>query len=60
MSEAKLAHVAVVPITVIRDFEVGARVAFRQADLDAIREALERAGVEFVNDVGVKLGKVRK
>jgi hypothetical protein len=55
-----VAHVAAVPITVIRDFEVGARAPFRQADLDAMRQALGATGVEFINEVGVTLRRGAK
>jgi acetyl-CoA acetyltransferase len=54
MSEAKLSHVAVVPITAVRDFELAGAIT-RQSDIDALQAALERAGVEFIGDVGVKL-----
>jgi hypothetical protein len=54
LSEAKLAHVAVVPITSVRDFELANSA--RQADIDAMKAALEAAGVEFITD-GVKLRK---
>jgi hypothetical protein len=59
MSQSHLAHFAVVPIGVIIDFEAGGRLP-RDEDLDAIQDALERAGVEFIDDVGVKLRKGRK
>jgi hypothetical protein len=32
----------------------------RPSDLAAIKAALERTGVEFIDDVGVKLGKGAK
>jgi hypothetical protein len=54
MSQARLAHVAVVPYTSLRDFEFAGAVT-RQADIDAMQAALEKAGVEFIGDVGVKL-----
>jgi transcriptional regulator with XRE-family HTH domain len=47
MSQAELAGRAVVPTSLIADYETGANVP-RQADLDAIQAALERAGVEFI------------
>jgi hypothetical protein len=55
MNEIKLAHAAVVPYTAVRDFELAGAV-MRQADIDAIQAALEKAGVEFIED-GVKLRK---
>jgi|HubBroStandDraft_4_1064222.scaffolds.fasta_scaffold395832_2 hypothetical protein len=56
MSLADLAVAAVVPATVIADFETGAWI--RPADLDAIQDALKRAGVEFIDgDLGVRLRK---
>jgi hypothetical protein len=55
MSEIKLAHAAVVPFTALRDFELAGAVT-RQSDIDALQAALERAGVEFIED-GVKLRK---
>ena len=38
---------SVVPRVIIEAFEVGG-AELRQADLDAIQDALERAGVEFI------------
>jgi hypothetical protein len=56
MSQARLSHVAVVPYTSLRDFEFAGAVT-RQADINALRAALEKAGVEFISDVGVKMSK---
>ena len=58
MTQAELAGSAVVPTSLIADYETGANGP-RQADLDAIRAALERAGVEFIDGdrPGVWLGK---
>jgi hypothetical protein len=39
MSQARLSHVAVVPITANRDFELAG--ATRRADIDALQAALE-------------------
>ena len=58
MSLADLAVIAVVPATVIADFETGAWI--RPADLDAIQDALKRAGVKFIDgDQGVGLLNLR-
>jgi hypothetical protein len=48
MSQSQLAHFAVLPIGVIIEFEAGGRPP-RDEDLDAIQDALERAGVEFLD-----------
>jgi hypothetical protein len=48
MSQARLSHVAVVPITSVRDFEFTGAGA-RQADIHAMQAALEKAGVEFID-----------
>jgi transcriptional regulator with XRE-family HTH domain len=48
LSQAGLAGAAVVPAAVIADYETGAGTP-TPADLEAIRRALERAGVEFTN-----------
>jgi len=58
MTQAELAGLAVVLTSLIADYETGANGP-RQADLDAIRAALERAGVEFIDGdrPGVWLGK---
>jgi len=57
MSQARLSHVAVVPYTALRDFEFAGAVT-RRADIDALQAAIEKAGVEFIED-GVKLRKRR-
>jgi hypothetical protein len=56
MSQAELAAHAVVPTSLIADYETGAST-LRPADLDAVRAALERARVEFIdgNQPGVRL-----
>jgi len=45
MSQAELAGHAVLPVAVIADFEAGVS---EPRHVDAIRQALERAGVEFI------------
>jgi hypothetical protein len=55
LSQAVLSSVTLVPATVIADYEAGA-MTLMPADLDALQDALERAGVEFIED-GVKLRK---
>jgi predicted transcriptional regulator len=47
MSQSDLARAAVVPVASIADFETGILV-LRPDDLDAVQDALERAGVEFI------------
>jgi predicted transcriptional regulator len=58
LSQADLARAAVVPATLVADFETGV-VTLRPADLDAIRGALERTGIELTNGErpGVRLRK---
>jgi hypothetical protein len=58
MSQSQLAFASVVPLGVIIDFEADAAMP-RDEDLDAIQDALERAGVEFTNgdQPGVRLRK---
>jgi DNA-binding transcriptional regulator YiaG len=58
MSQSDLARAAVVPVASVTDFETGL-LALRPADLEAIRGALERAGVELTNGErpGVRLRK---
>lgn len=48
MSQSDLARAAVVPVASIADFETGILV-LRPDDLDALQDALERAGVEFID-----------
>jgi predicted transcriptional regulator len=57
MSQAKLADAAIVPATLIADYEAGT-AAPRASALMAIKAALERSGVEFIEG-GVKLRKSR-
>lgn len=58
LAQADLARAAVVPVALVADFETGV-LALRPADLEAIRGALERAGVELTNRErpGVRLRK---
>jgi predicted transcriptional regulator len=58
LSQAALAGIAVVPATLIADYEAGAGTP-RPADFEAIQSALEWAGVEFTNgeQPGVRLRK---
>ena len=55
MPMADLASAAVVPPAAGWDFEVGAE-ALTEANLNALRKVLERAGVEFIEG-GVRLRK---
>jgi transcriptional regulator with XRE-family HTH domain len=55
MSQPQLAFASVVSLGAIIDFEAEATTP-KDEDLDAIQDALERAGVEFIED-GVKLRK---
>jgi hypothetical protein len=55
MSEDKLSQGAGVPIATVRDFEQAGTVT-RQADIDGLQAALEKAGVEFIEG-GVRLRK---
>jgi len=48
MTQADIAGDVVVTTTLIADYEAGVS-APREADLKAIREALERAGVELID-----------
>jgi predicted transcriptional regulator len=48
MSHADLARAAVVTVTIINDFEIGVG-GTRPSDVAAIRAALEKAGVEFID-----------
>jgi len=56
MSKAALAGHAVAPVAVIADYEAGVSVP-RASNLDAIRAALERAGVEVIEQDGVRMQK---
>ena len=58
MSQSDLARAAVVPVASIVDFEAEI-LALRSPDLDAIQDALEKAGVSFTNGdaPGVQLRK---
>ncbi|SEF15444.1 Helix-turn-helix domain-containing protein [Rhizobiales bacterium GAS191] len=60
ISQAELAGLAVVPATLITDFETG--VGMPEArDLDEIQSALEWAGVEFIGETGGGAGvRLRK
>ena len=50
----ELAKAAVVPLVLIADYEAG-MPGLRPEDLIAIQAVLENAGIEFINDIGVKL-----
>jgi len=52
----QLARTAVVPKDMIGNFEAGVRRP-GELYLKAIEQALERAGIEFISDLGVKLRK---
>jgi hypothetical protein len=52
----ELAKASIVPNDMIADFEVGIRTP-NELDLAAMQQALEAAGVEFIEDIGVKLRK---
>jgi hypothetical protein len=58
MSQSDPERAAVVPVTLVTDFETGI-LTLRPADLDAIQRALERAGIEFIDGdrPGVRLRK---
>ena len=61
MSQSDLARAAVVPVSSIADFEAGI-LALRPPDLDAIQDALERAGVELAmgetrTDIALREGR---
>ena len=62
LSQAELAAIAVVPATLITDYETGIGMP-EPRDLVEIRSVLEWAGVEFVNEndggPGVRLHKAR-
>ena len=57
LSQAVLSSVALVPAADIADFEAGAWI--RPTDLDALQDALERAGVEFIEG-GARMRKGAK
>jgi predicted transcriptional regulator len=61
MSQEKLAGFAVVPTSLIADYE-SRTIAMRATDVEAIRRALEKAGVEFIDSErpGVRLKKAGK
>jgi transcriptional regulator with XRE-family HTH domain len=50
-SQARLAEAASVGLSTVRDFEAGRRTPYRQS-LDAMRRALEDAGVDFIPQNG--------
>jgi len=56
MTQADLARAAVVPLSIIADFEAGVS---EPRHVVAIRHALERAGVEFIEGSrpGVRMAK---
>jgi hypothetical protein len=55
ITQSQLGFMAVVPLGTIIDFEAEAMTP-EDEDRDALQDALERAGVEFIED-GVKLRK---
>jgi transcriptional regulator with XRE-family HTH domain len=59
ISQAELAGVAVVPATLITDYETGVGMP-EPSDLEAIQSALEWAGVEFTNGDAPGVRKKRK
>jgi predicted transcriptional regulator len=58
MTQADLARAAVVPLSIIADFEAGVS---EPRYVEVIRQALERAGVEFIDGSrpGVRFRKAR-
>jgi transcriptional regulator with XRE-family HTH domain len=54
MTVTGLARIAVVPVSAVMDFERGKSMP-NQRNLNTMAKALERAGVEFIDDIGVKL-----
>lgn len=54
MTQAELAGKAVVPVALVADYEAGT-IAPRVTDVAAMQSALERMGIDFIGDVGVKL-----
>jgi hypothetical protein len=61
LSHADLASAAVVTVTIITDFETGVGRT-RPTDVAAIRAALEKAGVEFIDGdrPGVRFSRPQK
>jgi predicted transcriptional regulator len=59
MTQAELAGAAIVPPTLVADYEAGSVTPRRAADVEALRRALERAGVDFIDgdQAGVRLRK---
>ncbi len=51
-SQTQLAEAANVSLSTVRDFEKGRRVPIAN-NLQAIRAALEKAGIEFLGETGV-------
>lgn len=51
-SQTQLAEAANVSLSTVRDFEKGRRVPIAN-NLQAIRTALEKAGIEFLGETGV-------
>jgi predicted transcriptional regulator len=47
MSQSDLARAAAVPVALVKGFEMGI-LTLRPPDLDAIQQALERAGIQFI------------
>lgn len=55
-NQGQLAERASISLSTVRDFELGKRVPIKN-NLDAMRQALEAAGIEFqFNDDGKALG----
>ncbi len=56
-SKARLAEAADLPLPRLKRYEKGARLEIPEQDLEALRHALEAAGVEFLNggQPGVRL-----
>lgn len=47
VSQSDLARAAAVPVALVKGFEMGI-LTLRPPDLDAIQQALERAGIQFI------------
>ena len=62
MTVVELAHAAEVPVAVIVDYETGLGFAPKGEHLDAIRSALEEAGIEFAKGdrSGVRLWRSKR